>query len=183
MTDRPDLAGRPAVSPPQLFPPLGNPALGSIAVADVAGDPVFDRIVAGRGDRRAGRAVVDDVVDRWLGAAVRAANDRGFRFELRGLHPPSGPRWADLSQPADAAEIGGPHLAVERGTTKLVVVLGVSGAGRASLQAPGLATSSSVGSGQLAIWPAYLAVSVSIEGPADGALVVLATTAHGPAFR
>lgn len=162
------------------FPPLGNPALCSIAVADVAHDPVFAQLRTAFESGARGRVGLDDRTDRWLGAAVRAANDRGFRFELRGLHAGGAATWVDLATD-DRTQVGGVRMTEERGTTKLVVLLGLTGSGTATLQAPGLSTPSAVAAGQLAIWPAFL--DVRIDLPPGERLGALATTAHGPAFR
>lgn len=179
MTERTTTPPGPAIAPPRLFPPLGNPGFCTVAAARVETDPGFATATRWATDRPLGPChPLPPDLEAWLGAAVRAANDGAYRFELRGL---------DADGPAGLVDLAGDHgadgvaAAGGRGTAKLLAVLALEGPGQVELTAAGLAQSTTIDPGTLVIWPAFLCIQVAERRP--GSLRALVTTAHGPAFR
>ena len=162
------------------FPPLGNAMLARIGGADVAGDQVFAAIREHLSAAPVGSVQLAGAFVPWLAAAVQAANDQSFRFELRDLHPPEGPEVLDLSTEEGAARVRGMALRHGRGTAKLLVLLALDGLGTTTISAPGVADPVAVRAGTLVVSPAFLHLDVAAAG---APLRCLRTTAEGPAFR
>lgn len=162
------------------FPPLGNRMLVGAVTADAGGDPGLAHLVELAGGLDAAAEVeLDGEAMAWLSTVVQRANQDTFRAALTGPATDPAPRLAKLS----AGELGAlddSPLLQGRGTAKLVVVVGVSGDGSATLTLAGAAGRPEVHRGSVAIWPSYL-VATDLE--IDGELEVLVVVMEGPAWR
>ena len=167
---------------PVPFPPLGNPRLTVVAVADLSHDPVFERLREQGVDELPGpcRALSGEF-DGWISAFVRTANDQSYRFDLRSLHGQDGPQILTIERGHDVPDLEGVCAGRERGTTKLVVLVGIHGDATCKVRVDGLDHEAELAAGLVVIWPAFLSAHVDVlEGES---LVALTTTVHGPAFR
>lgn len=162
------------------FPPIGNRMLVGAVTTDATGDPGLDHLLeqVGAVSAEAGFELDGESVG-WLSRVVQRANQDTFRAALTGPASEPAPRVVKLV----ADDLGGldsSTLLQGRGTAKLVVVVGVSGDGSATLTLAGATGKPEVHRGSVAIWPSYLvATNLEITGELDVLVVVL----EGPAWR
>lgn len=168
------------------FPPLGNARLAGVAAADVFADPAFGELaasVAGAAPAPGASPELSAVVERfsaWISAAVVAANEAAFRFDLRGYEPTDPPRLATLGE-GFAGELAPLGITGGRGTAKLEVAIGLRGTGRFEHVLVGVDRPSQLLAGNVLIWPSYLPAHAAHVDRGD--LDVLLLRIHGPAFR
>lgn len=161
-------------------PALGNDMLVRIGRAEVGADPMFAELRADLASRACG--VVDPArrTIAWLAEATQQANQISYRFDLREFGGSGEFELIDLSDAPSVERANALAIADQRGTAKIVVIVGVDGEGSATLAVAGVDEELEVRLGSMVMIPAYLCPAFR-RSPEP--LRVLRTVARGPAFR